>query len=152
MRYMFSLIFVLLSLAYAQTPFPCAFQTATNAAEISAISSLETSYVESLVKQPAYTSFSEYMATATSLSEDELNAYGRALNNPILLGIEFFTATATPAWYTEIPSDLQSYVSSVANAEASICTKVVSGAERLGARVTIMGTLLAAAFVGILML
>ena len=151
MRYIFSLIFVL-SLAYAQTPFPIAFQPVTNVAQVSSLSSLDTSYVESLQMQPAFTSFSEYMATATSLSEDELNAFGSALNNPILLGIGFFTATATPAWYTEIPSDLQSYVSSVANEEASICTKVLSGAERLGARVTIMGTLLAAAFVGMLML
>jgi hypothetical protein len=102
--------------------------------------------------QPAFTSFAAYMATATSLSKDELNAFSRATTNPIALAVEFFTATATPAWYTEIPSDFQNYVSSVANAQASLASQVVSGAERPGTRVVITGAVLSAAFVGMLML
>jgi len=151
MRHIFSLILALLPLAYAQTPFPIAFKTA-NSAQLSTISSSVSSYISSVVQQPAYTTFSAYMATATDLSPDEQDAFNEADYDPVLLAEEFFTATATPVWYTEIPSNLQSYVSSIANSEASIAAKVVGEAKRLGARAAVIGALLTTALVGILML
>jgi hypothetical protein len=151
MRYIFSLILALLPLAYAQTPFPIAFKSA-NSAQISSISSLVSSYLVSVVQQPAFTTFEAYMATATGLSQDEQDAFDEADDNPILLADEFFSATATPAWYTQIPSDLQSYVSSIANSEASLAAKVVGDAKRLGTRAAVIGALLTTALVGVLML
>jgi hypothetical protein len=151
MRYIFSLVLALLPLAYAQTPFPIAFKT-VNPAQSSSISSLASSYIISVEQQPAFTTFSSYMAAATGLSQDELNAFIEADNNPILLANEFFTATATPVWYTEIPSNLQSYVSSIANSEASIIAQVAGDAKRLGTRAAVVGSLLTTALVGILML
>jgi hypothetical protein len=151
MRYIFSLILALLPLAYAQTPFPIAFKT-VNSAQASSISSLASSYAISVEQQPAFTTFSAYMATATGLSQDGSDAFNEADYNPILLANEFFTATATPAWYTEIPSSLQSYVSSVANSEASIVARVAGDAKRLGTRAAVVGALLTTALVGILML
>jgi hypothetical protein len=150
-RYIFSLILALLPLAYAQTPFPIAFES-VNSAKASSYSSLISSYAGSLENQPAFTTFAYYMATATGLPPDEQDAFNEASTNPAGLALEFFTATATPAWYTEIPSDLQSYVSSVANGYASLATHVVGEADRLGARVAVMGALLTTALVGMLML
>ena len=149
MRYFLALILSLLPLALGQTPFPIAFSSA-NAAQLS--SSLS-SYDSSLAQQPAYTSFASYMATAT-VSSDASAEFASASNNPLLLAINFFTATATPAWYTEIPAPFQSYVSSVANAEASIASKVLSsgGPEMVEAKVAVMGSLLAAMLVGMLLL
>jgi hypothetical protein len=151
MRYIFSLIVALLPLAYAQTPFPIAFKT-VNSAQASSISSLASSYAKSAEQQPPFTTLAEYMATATDLSQDELDAFNNADNNPIFLGGDFLTATATPVWYTQIPSNLQSYVSSVANSEASIIAQVVGDAKRLGTRTAVVGALLTTAFVGIVML
>ncbi len=151
MRFIFSLLLTLLPLAYAQTPFPIAFKT-VNAAQGSSLSSLASSYALSVEQQPAFTTFAGYMATATGLSQDELDAFNAANNNPIILAGAFFTATATPAWYTEIPGNLQSYVSSIANAEASIAIQVAGEGKKLGTRTAVVGALLTTALVGVLML
>lgn len=150
MRYIFSLVLAL-PLAYAQTPFPIAFRT-VNSAQASSISSLVSSYAVSLEHQPTFTSLVNYMVTATGLSQAEINAFYEADNDPVLLANEFFTATATPVWYPELRGDLQSYVSSVANAEASIVAKVAGDAKRLGTRAAVVGALLTTALVGIVML
>ncbi len=151
MRFTFSLVLALLPLAYAQTPFPIAFKTG-NAAQASSASSLASSYALSVEQQPAFTTFAASMAQATGLTENEQVAFNNADNNPILLANAFFTATATPAWYTEVPSNLQSYVSSIANAEASIVAQVLGDAPRLGSKVAVVGGLLTTMLVAILML
>ena len=93
------------------------------------------------------------MATATGLPDDVSSEFSFVNNNPISLAEDYFTATATPAWYTEITSPLQSYVSSIASVEASIASKIVNGsAGRVEAKVAVMGSLLAAMLVGILLL
>lgn len=151
MRSIFPLVLALVPLACAQTPFPIAFKT-VNAAQASSISSLASSYAVSVEQQPAFTTFSASMAAATDLTSDEQAAFSGASNNPILLAYEFFTATATPVWYTQIPTGLQSYVSSIANSEASIAAQVAGDAGRLGGRGAVVGALLASALVGILAL
>jgi hypothetical protein len=154
MRCFFTLILSLLPLAFGQTPFPIAFNTKSlNAAQSSSGSSLILGYISSLEAQPAYTSFAEFMSTATAVGPDASAAFSSVGNDPFLLAVDFLAATATPAWYTEIPSPLQSYVNSIANADASIISKVVGGgAERVEAKVAVMGSLLAAMFVGMLLL
>lgn len=146
-----SLLLAVLPLACAQVPFPIAFKS-INAAQSSALSSLYHSYEVSLVLQPAYTTFAVYMAEATNLPIDAEVAFESAGNDPVSLADSFFTATATPAWYTEIPNDLQSYVSSVANAEASITAQVVGAAERLVPQTAVVGALLMTGLVMVLML
>jgi len=149
MRYFLILILSLLPPAFGQTPFPVAFQSGNLAQLTSAYSSL----ASSLAQQPAYTSLATFMATATGLTPNVSAEFAAVGNNPVLLAVDFFTATATPAWYTQIPSPLQSYVSSVASAEASIASKIVSGGEkRVEAKVAVMGSLLAAMFVGMVLL
>ena len=44
-------------------------------------------------------------------------------DDPVEYAGELLTATGTPAWFTALPSDLQTFVSSVAAAEASIIQK-----------------------------
>ena len=149
MRYFLALILSLLPLAFGQTPFPIAFKTLSNTAQLSSALS---SYDASLEQEPAFTSFAAFMATAT-VSSDASVEFASADNNPVLLAADFFAATATPAWYSEIPSPLQSYVNSVASADASIASKVLGGgAGRVEAKVAVMGSLLAAMFVGMLLL
>jgi hypothetical protein len=155
MRYLLALILSLLPLAFGQTPFPILFSTKTiNTAQQSSFVSAIISYVSSLEQQPTYTSFSSYMATATGLPDDVSSEFSSVSYNPLSLVEDYFTATATPAWYTEITSPLQSYVSSVASGEASIASKIVngSGAGRVEAKVAVMGSLLAAMLVGMLLL
>lgn len=151
MRYHVSLIPILAALAHAQKSLPTTIQ-GLNAAQLSSLSALGIPYDTSLLQQPAYTTFSQYMATATGVTPDEATAFAAAHNNPISLAIEYLAATVTPVWYTQLPGDLQSYVSSVANAQASILTQALSGADRVGDRVAVMGALLTAAVVGVLML
>jgi hypothetical protein len=155
MRYFLALILSLLPLAFGQTPFPILFSTKTiNTAQQSSFVSAIISYVSSLEQQPTYTSFFSYMATATGLPDDVSSEFSSVSYNPLSLAEDYFTATATPAWYTEITSPLQSYVSSVASGEASIVSKIVngSGAGRVEAKVAVMGSLLAAMLVGMLLL
>ena len=155
MRYFLALILSLLPLAFGQTPFPIVFNTKSiNTAQESSLVSYFFSFGSSLEQQPAFTSFSSYMATATGLPDDVSSEFSFVNNNPISLAEDYFTATATPAWYTEIPAPFQSYVSSVANAEASIASKVLSsgGPEMVEAKVAVMGSLLAAMLVGMLLL
>jgi hypothetical protein len=149
MRYFLALILSLLPLAFGQT-----FNTKNiNAAQQSSLSSAFASYGSSLGLQPAYASFALYMATATGLPDDVSSEFSSVGFNPVSLVADYLTATATPAWYTEITSPLQSYVSSVASADASIATKIIgSGAGRVEAKVAVMGSLLAAMLVGILLL
>ena len=154
MRYFLALILSLLPLAFGQTPFPILFSTKTiNTAQQSSFISAIISYVSSLEQQPTYTSFASYMATATGLPDDVSSEFSSVSYNPLSLAEDYFAATATPAWYTEITSPLQSYVSSVASADASIATKIIgSGAGRVEAKVAVMGSLLAAMLVGMLLL
>ena len=154
MRYFLALILSLLPLAFGQTPFPIVFNTKSiNTAQESSLVSYFFSFGSSLEQQPAFTSFSSYMATATGLPDDVSSEFSFVNNNPISLAEDYFTATATPAWYTEITSPLQSYVSSIASVEASIASKIVNGsAGRVEAKVAVMGSLLAAMLVGILLL
>ena len=110
------------------------------------------SYDSSLTQQPAYTSFASFVATAT-LSSDASAEFSLVNNNPLYLAYNLAVATTTPAWYTELPSPIQSFLSSIAVVESSIATKFVSGgAERVEAKVAVMGSLLAAMLVGILLL
>jgi hypothetical protein len=140
MRYLLALIFSLLPLALGQTSFP-----------------LLLSYDSSLKQQPAFTSFASLMATA-SVGSDASAEFSSASNDPLylasaLMAVVTETATTTPAWFTEIPTPLQSYVSSIAVAEASIIgSESKGGAERVEAKVAIMGSLLAAMLVGMLLL
>ena len=126
MRLLFLITLPLLALA--QAPFPIMTQT-VNSAQKSAISSSVSAYVTSIATQPAYTSASNEMYTATVFPE-ALTAFENANGNPILLAQDFLTATATPAWYTQCPNGVQNYVSSVAAAEATIVKNVIGSAGR----------------------
>ena len=112
-----ALLPVLLPLAAAQAPFPGIATRSLNDAQSSKLVSQISSYVASVIEQPAYTS-----AVA------ELEEVGRE-DNPIDLALAFVTATATPAWYSDLPSDLQSYVSSIAAAEATFAVQDSSDAR-----------------------
>ena len=143
MHYLLALILSLLPLALGQT---------TTIGSANAPQLL--SYASSLKQQPAFTSFASLMATAT-VSSNASAEFSLAGNNPLSLAYDLLTALpATPAWYTEIPSPLQTYVNSIAVAEFSIlASKSVSGgAERVEAKVAVMGSLLAAMLVGMLLL
>jgi len=154
MRHSLALIFFsLLPLAFGQTPFPIAFKNNMNAAQSSAFEASRSSYFTSLGKQAPWTSFAAFMETATDLTEAETAEFYLADYNPAKLGDDFFLATATPLWYTDIPTPFKSYVSSVASAEASIIAKVEGdGAKKVEAKVAVMGSLLATMLVVMLLL
>ncbi|CAF9919886.1 MAG: hypothetical protein GOMPHAMPRED_001911 [Gomphillus americanus] len=86
------------------------------------------------------------MALATEVPDlaEEVNG------DPILLAEAFLTATATPTWYTALPSDIQGFVSSVANAEATIAAKDSGAAPNT--EVWTFGVILAAGAAGMLLL
>ena len=42
--------------------------------------------------------------------------------DPNMLALEYFTATATPTWWTELPKPLQTYIQQVGGAEAAIAS------------------------------
>jgi hypothetical protein len=157
MRYFLALVLSLLPLAFGRAPFPsiASFTGTMPTAISSAVEASLTAYGISVENQPSFTSWAGFMATATDLSTDESNAFAAADNNPVLLAIGFITATATPAWYTEIPDRFRSYVSSIASVAASIAEKAESessGAERVEAKVAVMGSLLATMLVVMLLL
>ncbi|MCJ1392940.1 hypothetical protein MMC18_005812 [Xylographa bjoerkii] len=146
----YALAALVLPLASAQTPFPIAgslipvTMTATLIAQ-------ESSYASSVAAQPSYTSFANSICSAT-VDEAAATFFAEASCDPFNLANAFFTATATPAWYTQLPSNVQSYVSSLANAEATIVQHVMSGGERAAGTVQTMGAALVAGFVGMLFL
>ncbi|KAN0080697.1 hypothetical protein V8E54_003901 [Elaphomyces granulatus] len=155
MHHLLALILSLLPLALGQqqTPFPIAFKL-VNPSQSSALSTSASSYFSSLEQQPAFTSFAKFMSTATNLTGAEQAEFALVTNNPALLGNDFFTASTTPAWYTDIATPLRSYVSSVASVEASIATNVVGTgvAGRVEAKVAVMSSLLATILAVILLL
>jgi len=153
MRYLLAIVLSLLPLTLGQTPFPGYFNIIPSNQSIAFRSSIA-SYTSSLARQPAYTAFSLFMATATNLSSAESMAFHAADNNPVLLAYDFVTATATPAWYTEIPAPFQSYVSSIASVGASMHAMAAAAneAERVEVKVTVMGSLLATMLVGMFLL
>jgi len=143
MRHLLALILSLLPLAFGQTPFPIAFKI-ENSAQSSAFSFSVNSYFSSVEQQSSFTSFAAFMATATDLTEAETTEFSLADNEPLIVCTDFFGATETPAWYTDMPTPYQNFVSSVASVEASIATKVLGGAAgRVEAKVAVMGSLLA---------
>lgn len=125
----------LAALGAAQMPFPVMTRSAPQSI-IDEISADVSKYVTSLTAQPAYTSAVNELNNDQSIDQDLVE---QADGNPIVLAEAFLTATATPAWYTALPSDLQvcffssslavllnlvqSFVSSVAAAQATIVAK-----------------------------
>ncbi|KAN0076425.1 hypothetical protein V8E54_006567 [Elaphomyces granulatus] len=152
MRYFLALVLSLLPLAFGQAPYPSVVTGTIPIAKSSAAEASLTAYAISVENQPAFTSWAGFMATATDLSTDESGAFAVVDNNPVVLAIDFITATETPAWYTEIPGPFQSYVSSVASVAASIIEKAESSGERVEAKVAVMGSLLATMLVVMLLL
>jgi len=140
MRYFLALILSLLPLAFGQAPYP---GVATLTTLPTAIAASISAYFNSVENQPAFTSLAGLMATATGLTHEESAAFDAANDDPISLAYGFATATATPAWYTEIPAPFQSYVNSIASVGASIALEKGSGAERVEAKIAVMGSLLA---------
>jgi len=147
---------VALPLALAQAPFPIAFSSYPAAEVTSAIYQWEI-YAESIYTQPQYTTFVEECASVIqTMAADIAIDVGDLGCDPDNMASAFFAASATPAWYTALPGELQGYVSSIAHAEATILAKAVgvnlSGSEKVFGNVHIMGAVLAAVFVGMLAL
>ncbi|KAI9813045.1 MAG: hypothetical protein M1827_004265 [Pycnora praestabilis] len=75
-------------------------------------------YLTHVAAQPAATTVAEEIATSVPTS--------------VLAAIEegdfSITGTATPTWFTALPTDAQNWVLSVASAEVAIVTKDVQGA------------------------
>jgi hypothetical protein len=115
MRYLLALILSLLPLALGQTPFPYSSVSA-NAAQIS---SAVASYASSLKQQPAFTSFASLDGNGYCGASDVSAEFSscQQQSSPPRLSIYLTAKPATPAWYTEIPSPLQSYVNSIAIAD-----------------------------------
>ena len=148
-----SLLLLFVPLVSAQAPFPVVATALGNPSQIATISSLAADYDASVRGAPAWTSFFSECSTlvvpapiATFFAEENCDA--------VLLAVNFVTATATPDWYSALPSDGQSYVSSIAQAEATIIEKTlgINGAERVFGDVRIMAALLTATFVVVLAL
>jgi hypothetical protein len=151
MRFPASLALVpLLPFALAQAPFPIGTKTDFPSSVATKISSDFSSYFSSVHAESAWSSLVPVMQTATGLPDDQ---YRSAAGDPAGLGYMFFTATATPTWYPALPSNLQSFVSSVAAAQASIVNQDAgSGAEGAHGRVVVWGAVLAAGIVGLALL
>ena len=112
-------LLLLPALAAAQQPFPIVTKSVPTQV-VAKISSDYAAYLTSVIAQPAYTSAVKEMVTASDVPAELVDA---ANTNPIELAQAFLTATATPSWYPGLPSDLQAYVSSIANAGATIAAK-----------------------------
>ena len=101
--YLFSLLLPLTTLfllARADPPFPIITKPYPPAVSTKVASDVSV-YLTSAAAQPAYTSVliafaSEAPELASSL-----------VSGPLVLGVMFFTATATPTWYPQLPSDVQ---------------------------------------------
>jgi hypothetical protein len=146
----FQPLLVLLPLAAAQAPFQIA-QSSYPTAALATATSVRASYEASLSAQPAYTSAANELCSIT-VAKPAATVFYEAGCNPIALAESFLLATATPFWYSELPNDLRGYVSSVANAEASILAKAVNGGERVSGSVKVTGMVLAAGVAVMLML
>jgi len=104
----------------AQAPFGyAATASITGTAKQSQLSSSVYTYASSVALQPAYTSFVAE-CLQVQVQDAALSAFEAASCSPFELVAMLFTATATPAWYTQMPGDMQGYVSSLASAEQSI--------------------------------
>ncbi|MCJ1230564.1 hypothetical protein MMC12_007238 [Toensbergia leucococca] len=116
----------LLSLSsFASADSSSAIITSISPAQSSQASKSLAAYLTSLTAQSKYTSVQSVLATAIPSSVlAEIEA------DPSDFAQEFVTGTSTdlPAWYTDLPSDAQSYIASVGQAEISIATKVLGGA------------------------
>lgn len=145
-----SSLLVLLPLAAAQAPFQIE-QSSYPTAALATVTSVRASYEASLSAQPAFTSFANELCSIT-VDLPAATAFAEAGCDPIVLAAEYLRATATPFWYSALPNDIQGYVSSVANAEASMLQKAVSGGERVHASVKLTGAVLAAGVAVMLML
>jgi len=149
MRFLQPLL-VLLPLAAAQAPFQIE-QSSYPTAALATVTSVRASYEASLSAQPAFTSAANELYSITV--DAPATTIFAALNyDPISLAASYLRATATPFWYSELPNDLRGYVSSVANAEASMLAKAVNGGERVSGSVKITGMVLAAGVAVMLML
>ncbi|MCJ1243533.1 hypothetical protein MMC30_000730 [Trapelia coarctata] len=148
MRFLSSL--VLLPIAAAQAPFQIE-QSSYPTAALATVTSVRASYEASLSAQPAFTSFAKELCSIT-VDAPAATVYAEAGCDPIVLAAEYLRATATPFWYSDLPSDLKGYVNSIASAEASMLQKAVSGGQRVQASVKVMGAALAAGVVVMLML
>lgn len=146
----FQPLLVLLPLAAAQAPFQIE-QSSYPTAALATVTSVRNSYEASLSAQPAYTSlFNELCSISVELPA--VTVFAEAGCDPIALAGSFLRATATPFWYSDLPNNLQGYVSSVANAEASMLAKAVNGGERVSGSVKVTGMVLAAGVAVMLML
>ena len=80
------------------------------------------SYLSSLTSQPEYTSVLDALESAIPESVlQEIEADPSDYLNSVITG------TATPSWYSAIPTSYQNYLSSVGVVEASIVSKDATG-------------------------
>lgn len=149
MRFSPSLL-VLLPLAAAQAPFQIE-QSSYPTAALATVTSVRASYEASLSAQPAFTSAVREICSNT-VDSPAATIFAELGCDPISLAASYLRATATPFWYSELPNDVRGYVSSIANAEASMLAKAVNGGERASRSVKITGLVLAAGVVAMLML
>ena len=77
---------------------------------------------------------------------------GLLSTNPGLFYTQLATQTAAPAWYTALPSDVQNYLSSVANAEVSIVQSDLKAAAPTHGAMKVAGAALAVGAAGLAML
>ena len=143
-----TLLLSLAPLAAAQSYlFPVVTRTA-DAAVSSKIASDLFSYGSSIGGSPAYTS--AVVALENDCDCDDPD-------DPVSLAGDLLTATATPTWFSSLPGDVQTYVQSIASAEASIIQKdsgagsIRPASGGLGA-VWMYGVVAGAVFVGAIIL
>ena len=112
------------------------------------INSDTSNYLSSLAAQPNWSSISSVLATASNFPPILATSY------PASDAVSFLNAiiTGTPAYMGALPTGVQSWISSVASAEASIINKdaTANAAQPTGRMVAVMGAGLAAG-VGVVM-
>ncbi|MCJ1251884.1 hypothetical protein MMC30_009122 [Trapelia coarctata] len=119
-----------------------------NPSQSSKIQADASSYFSSLYAQPQWTSVISVLATG--LPESEIESITA---DPANFFVLLATATALPPAYKSLPSDVQSYLSSVGAAEASIVNKDTGNdAAPSGIAMKAAGAFLAAGAVGIALL
>jgi hypothetical protein len=121
---------LLLPLALAQeAPFPIAFSHFPPAAGTS-ISDEVQSYIATMILAPGFSSFtSECSSVVATMAPALANTVIDLGCDPEILGGLFFLETETPGWYNALPTNLQSYVSSIAAHEASIYGDFAGGQQ-----------------------
>ncbi|MCJ1386676.1 hypothetical protein MMC17_009802 [Xylographa soralifera] len=119
--------------------------TSISPAQSSQISADLASYFSTLTTQANWVSAESVLSTAIPSS-----AWAEGIS--VYLS-QLITATAPPAWYTAMPSDVQSIFSSVAQAEVSIVTRdLAAAAPQPTAALKVMGGVLAAGAAGMALL